>query len=109
VVAVVVGLAGGQDQVKVLADGDRVHVRVIGLLRGLGEDLPQFSARHQAAAKARYDRARADIGAGEQTEVGNGRPPDLHVRVQPALRLRPGRQAIHRPSLQPQRWRRAVR
>ena len=29
-VAVVAGLAGRQDQVKVLADGDRVHIRLVG-------------------------------------------------------------------------------
>jgi hypothetical protein len=52
------GLLDRQDQVKVLADGDRVHVWVIGLLRFLGEDLLQFSARHKAATQARDDRVR---------------------------------------------------
>jgi hypothetical protein len=109
VVAVVVGLASRQDQVKVLADGDRVHVLVIGLQGSVGKDLLQFSARHQPATQARDDRVRRNIGAGEQTESGNGRRPDLHARVQPALRLRLGRQATHKPSLQPQRYRCAVR
>ena len=61
----------------------------MGQLRGL--DLLQFSARHLAATQARDDRVRGNIGAGEQTEVRNRGRPDLHVRVQPALRLRLGR------------------
>jgi len=53
VIAVVVGLARGQDQVKVLGDSDRVDIRTVRLPGGFDEDLPQFAARDKAATQAR--------------------------------------------------------
>jgi hypothetical protein len=73
VVAVVVGLARRQDQVKVLADGNGVHVRVIGPLSGFDEDpdRPVVSAPGRellASSQAEpEDRASPTSGSGIRT------------------------------------------
>jgi hypothetical protein len=66
-----VGLAGRQNQVKVVVCGDRVHIWVIGPPGRFAEDLLQFAACHQAATQTRNDRAGGNDDAGEQPELGN--------------------------------------
>lgn len=86
VVPVVDGLAGGDDEMAVLSDDDRVDVGTTGL-PGRREKLQEFLVRDQTATEARYTSSDCDGDAGEQAPSLNWGGANLYVRVHPAIRL----------------------
>ncbi len=76
---------GREHEVEILADHNRVHVRVIWLLSSLGEDLDKLIAGDQPAAEPGHGCAGGDGGPSEQPYSRYRRRACLQVRVEPAV------------------------
>ena len=66
-VAEVARLPGREHEVEILAGHNRVHVRVVRLLSGLGEYLVQLTGGYQPAAEPGHGCAGRDGGPSEQS------------------------------------------
>lgn len=87
VVALAVGLADGQHQVRVVGHSDGVDVAVMAVTR-TGQELMQFAAPHQAATDPRHHRAGRDRRPSEQALASDLRRTNLGGRMQPAIAFR---------------------